>query len=67
MNAELLYDPPTSADHPALDTAASKVWHRPAFWPLLVLVVSLLTTAGFWSSARLDADRVYERIWWSHR
>ena len=57
MNAELLYDPPTSADAPAPGSDAHRIWQRPAFWPVLVLAVSLMGTAAFWSNAHQEADR----------
>jgi diguanylate cyclase (GGDEF)-like protein/PAS domain S-box-containing protein len=57
MNAKLLYDPPASAQHPAPGRDAPAIWHRPAFWPMLVLVASLVLTTVFWRNAHFDMDR----------
>ncbi len=57
MKAELLYDPPASALPPARVQDAPAIWHRPAFWPVLVLLASLIVTAVFWRNARLDVNR----------
>jgi diguanylate cyclase (GGDEF)-like protein/PAS domain S-box-containing protein len=61
MNAELLYDPPPSADPPAPGGDAHPVWQRMAFWPVLVLVASLVVTAVFWRNAQLEAVAELQR------
>jgi CHASE1-domain containing sensor protein len=55
MNAELLYDPPTHAELHAPGGDVHRIWQRTAFWPVLVLVASLIVTAAVWRNARLDA------------
>ena len=55
MNADLLYDLPTSAKPPGPDGVAHRFWQHAAFWPALVLVFSLLVTAVFWRHAQQDA------------
>jgi diguanylate cyclase (GGDEF)-like protein/PAS domain S-box-containing protein len=61
MTALPVYDPPHSAEQATLEPLPQGLWRHPAFWPLLVLVVSLLVTAFFWRNARLDSDRELQK------